>query len=496
MYPDRDFDAQSSLPWNEAALVQDLELNVLWNAMAAGDKLIFDVARRVVLSPLTDAEAIRYRQRALDDALEHRSVLRSMYDIAAHAIDAERKHYWGLGSKYPSSILRRSTHVMEEFVPRLRQLRDVAAQYRDYFRSEAFTNLFATLLDQLPEPYFGDIGQHLAKLEFSEGMMMSAHLGEGNKGAGYIVRWLSERQRSWLERLFGERDDAFTFRIHPRDEAGWRALSQLNDRGINLVANALAQSCDHILSFFVMLRAELAFYVGCVNLHERLSQYGQPVCLPEPAPLQERRHTARALYDPCLSLQLEGPIVASDLAADEKTLVIITGANQGGKSTFLRAIGVAQLMMQCGMFVTAESFSVNICGDILTHYKREEDPSMKSGKLDEELARMSNIADHVTPNSLLLFNESFAATNEREGSEIAEQIVTALLECRTKMFFVTHLYEFAHHFAEPERKDVGFLRAQRQPDGVRTFKLLQGPPLKTSFGEDLYVRIFGDAPSW
>ncbi|EGD50050.1 DNA mismatch repair protein MutS domain protein [Thermoanaerobacter ethanolicus JW 200] len=63
---------------------------------------------------------------------------------------------------------------------------------------------------------------------------------------------------------------------------------------------------------------------------------------------------------------------------------------------------------------------------------------MKSGKLDEELSRMSDIVDNIKPNSMVLFNESFAATNEREGSEIARQIITALIEKRIKVFFVTH----------------------------------------------------------
>ena len=47
---------------------------------------------------------------------------------------------------------------------------------------------------------------------------------------------------------------------------------------------------------------------------------------------------------------------------------------------------------------------------------------MERGKFDEELRRISEIVDHVASHSLILFNESFAATNEREGSEIARQI--------------------------------------------------------------------------
>ena len=91
---------------------------------------------------------------------------------------------------------------------------------------------------------------------------------------------------------------------------------------------------------------------------------------------------------------------------------------------------------------------------------------------------------------MLLFSESFAATNDREGSEIARQIVCALLEKRIKIFFVTHLYEFAHGVFDKKTENAIFLRAERQPDGNRTFRLIEGEPLQTSFGEDLYNRVF------
>jgi DNA mismatch repair ATPase MutS len=184
-------------------------------------------------------------------------------------------------------------------------------------------------------------------------------------------------------------------------------------------------------------------------------------------------------------------VVGNDVNADDKSLVIITGANQGGKSTFLRSIGLAQLMMQCGMFVPAESLCANICGRLFTHYKREEDSTMKSGKLDEELGRMSGIVDQIIPNSMVLFNESFAATNEREGSEIARQIVTALLEKRIKVFFVTHQYEFAHSMCRQDPDSTMSLRAERLADGTRTFRLIESEPLQTSYGKDLYNNIFG-----
>ena len=105
---------------------------------------------------------------------------------------------------------------------------------------------------------------------------------------------------------------------------------------------------------------------------------------------------------------------------------------------------------------------------------------------------MSEIVDNVKSNSLLLFNESFGSTNEREGSEIASQIVSALLDRNVKVFFVTHLYHFAHAFFAHRSATAIFLRAERRPDGTRPFKLVEAEPLQTSYGADLYGAVFGD----
>ena len=217
------------------------------------------------------------------------------------------------------------------------------------------------------------------------------------------------------------------------------------------------------------------------------------MCFPVPVAAGERRLSFGGLYDPCLALSMDRRVVGNSVNAGQRDLLFVTGANQGGKSTFLRSVGVAQLMMQCGMFAPADFFRSGIHDGLFTHYKREEDTSMKSGKLDEELGRMSDIVDHLTPHAMILFNESFAATNEREGSEIARQIIAALREKRVAMVCVTHLYELANDFYRQNRGNVLFLRAERQADGARTFKLIEGKPLRTSFGEDLYKNIFGDA---
>lgn len=490
MQRDQDFDMEQQLPPNEGALTQDLELHTLFNAMSLGDKFLFEVAKRAVLSSLHDPEAIIYRQQVLADCIEQPLIVRRIYEIAADAIQAERK-VWSYTRQSPDSILHRSVQVVELLVGFLKRLRKITDEAAGRFYSEGFVRFFAMLTNELDEAYFQTIATHLRELQFRRGVLISSKLGQGNKGASYVLR--RPREQRWLERLFGEFRSGYSFQIAERDESGFMALETLRGRGINLVANALAQSADHILSFFTMLRTELAFYVGCLNLHARLLQRGEPLCFPVPVAAGNRVLSGQGLYDVCLSLHLDARVVGNDLNADHKSLVIITGANQGGKSTLLRAIGLAQLMMQSGMFVSAGSLRANVCDGVFTHYKREEDPSMKSGKLDEELSRMSGIADQITPNSILLCNESFAATNDREGSEIARQIIWALIAADIKVLFVTHLFDFAHGCYLQGHDTVLFLRAERQLDGRRTFRLVEGEPLPTSFGEDVYQRIFPSA---
>ncbi|MEK7993153.1 MAG: DNA mismatch repair protein MutS, partial [Planctomycetota bacterium] len=357
-------------------------------------------------------------------------------------------------------------------------------------QSQGLQRLFATLKRELDDEYLTRVEAHLKELRFRNGVLISADLGTGDGGINYILRKPKRGGRSLIDLITGNRLSVNTLHIDPHDEGGGRVLSEMEDRALNLVANALAQSAGHIQSFFSVLRTELAFYVGCLNLHDKLVEIGQQVCFPVPVASGEREHSFAGLYDVCLALTMGRDVVGNDLCADGKELVIITGANQGGKSTFLRSIGLAQLMMQSGMFVPAGSFCAEVCSGLFTHFKREEDATMESGKLDEEFSRMSDIADHIMSNGMVLFNESFAATNEREGSEIASQIVRALVERHIKVFFVTHLYEFAHGLYKQDLGNAIFLRAERKADGTRTFRIIGGKPQQTGYGEDLYNRIF------
>ena len=192
-----------------------------------------------------------------------------------------------------------------------------------------------------------------------------------------------------------------------------------------------------------------------------------------------------------MSMEQRVVAVGNTCDMEDISLLIVTGANQGGKSTFLRSIGIAQVMLQCGLMVTAASYESGIYPSLFTHFTRREDSAMNSGRLDEELGRMNQIIEHLGEDSLVLLNESFATTTEKEGSLIAYDIIKALTEAGVKVLTVTHLLSFAQRMYDEsgDGQGVEFFSAQRLENGKRTFKMIQHAPELTSFGLDLYEKI-------
>jgi hypothetical protein len=492
LHPDRDLDPKAPLPAQAAELVRDLDLDVLFDAMAGGDGFLREVAVRGVLESEEDPLRVRRRLGALGDVREHEGRVLELYRTTVTMLERERS-YWGLGN-YPESVLYRGLQLLEAHAAHLERLRRVAEEGVRTFRSEAFLELFRRLLAELPDAYLGQVREVIDQLRFPGGAWISARFGSGGRPTEYALRRPglppTARWRRWL----GPRRSPFAFEIAERDESGSRALSEFRERGIASAAAAIARSNDHLSAFFSTLRAELGFFLACLNLERALTARGGSVSAPDPCPPSDRAWSATGVYDPCLVLRTTAPAIPNDLRADGKSVVIITGANQGGKSTFLRAVGITQLLMQAGMWVPARAYRSSVASIVLTHFAREEDATLTSGKFDGELKRMEAVAHRLRPHGLLLSNESFAATNEREGSEIAGGVLRALRESDVRVVAVTHLFELAQSFAREEAPDTLFLRAERDPHGHRTFRILPGAPLSTSFAADVYREVFGVLP--
>ena len=166
MFKDQDFDLPSlpvnSNPWrqerkkpslsvHEQALIQDLELNTLFQAMALGDDFLLDVVRKAVLSGSSDLDTIRYRQNILKDCLQNPAIVQDIYRIPIEAIANKKKHWRGIFSTYPSGILSGAVDMLQMFMEMLKKLKHIADEYAGQFESEGFTRFFAMIQEELDD---------------------------------------------------------------------------------------------------------------------------------------------------------------------------------------------------------------------------------------------------------------------------------------------------------------------------------------------------------
>ena len=128
MHRDRDFRLGENLPPNRGELTQDLELDILFDAMAADDSFLREVAKNAILASLRDPESILYRQQIVADCLSAPAVIREIYAIAVEAIESERKVWSLMWERDASSALHRSTQVLQLCVNPLRRLWQIAAR--------------------------------------------------------------------------------------------------------------------------------------------------------------------------------------------------------------------------------------------------------------------------------------------------------------------------------------------------------------------------------
>ncbi len=457
LFADRDVDLDAA-PVVNATLVADLGLDAIYAAMAGGDRVLDDVARRWLAAPLDNDDAIRYRQAVVRDALAAPAVIRELYAIATAAVDGERR-VWGSAMRNAELVLDRSAEVLGLFIESFRALRRVEATDASRFTSPGFTALFERIANQLDDAWLAEADEHIGRLR-TRTLYVGAGLGPGHRGADFVLHRRPDRVRSWRGRL-GLEERGMTVEVLLRDQNAMNMIGELRALAVAPTAGAIREAADHVLGFFRRLQVELGFLVGCLNLHDALGGAEARTCLPDPVDGDGPAFAATGLYDPGLRLAIDGPVIGNDVAADGRRLVVVTGANGGGKSTFLRAVGLAQVMLQAGMFVAADACSASLRSEVLTHFTREEDRAMGRGQLDEELDRLGTLVDACSPTSLVLLNESLSTTNEREGAEIARQVVTAMVDRGVNVWFVTHNHQFAADLHAAAHPWALFLRAER-----------------------------------
>lgn len=487
MFSDSDFlfDEREKLKLSDK--LQDLGFSVILDKMANDDNLIYSVCLNALRSKFLNFEQIRYRQDALIDCINNSNIVKELYSISVQS-ETERKKSWlGVFSSYPSSILNDSCKIIDLYLQQFKQIRRISDTHIGKFKSQAFVTFFSNVQKQIDDEFITKTELVLKELQAS-GTHAILTLGAGNIGINHQYHQNKRNPRWSLRTIFDELSTPVIY-IHERDEIGFKALGDIRDKAIMETANTLAQSSELISHFFSQLRIELSFYIGAIQLYDFVKSLNVDVSI---AKLSEEKNAFlyKGLSDGSLAILLKGNITVNDGSIESKPLTIITGANQGGKSTFLRSVGQAYVMTHCGLFSFAKDLTLSVKENFHTHFQKEEDKTMEKGKLEEEMSRLQSIIQESSRQDVLFMNESLSSTNEFEGSQIAIEVTSALVDWGTQIFYVTHLSHFSSEMLKNEKSISHFLMAERTESQSRSFKIINNDPQDTSFGMDIYNEVF------
>lgn len=496
LYPDRNLSAETAYP-SFQDMYKDLNLNIVLKTMAQDDAFLMEQIRSVMMVPVCEPSVIGYRYGIIREFCGRRRLLDAMYQIGrqgcqlAEQYKKEREQNRSRSSVGAGFVIA-AFHFIEKSLSLLQDLK-AAGEEEGGLESQGLTGFykrfgayplaeFEAFHKQLL--FYTTGGEGIFSIRISGGLKLTRSRLRSCRS--YKTASLTNTSRKLLKFYYKviKKDT-----ILVEDESLQRDLHTFLNQHMAELMKIYEPFIDDLLLFWRNYGREIGFYKGVNTLQTRMNELSLPFCYGE-CRTGEMKKEIEDLYELSLALYVQVRPVPNSLES-RAVLTVVTGANQGGKSTFLRSFGIAQVLMQCGMPVPAAKFCSGLYSRIHTHFTRKEDAMLSRGRLEEELKRMSGIISQLSSDSLLLLNESFASTTEKEGSQIAYNIIMPLYQKKIEVMMVTHLHEFAKRVYEEQKSGCEFLVAERKENGDRTFRMLRGKPHYSSYGTDLYKYMIG-----
>jgi len=421
----------------------DLHLDDVIATMAPGE---FQAA--AWRSPAADVGVVEYRQDIVDDLMDP-GIRRAAVAFETSVAAARRSIGARNGAHYPVpadldllEAVARFTGAVERFAdalaassPRSAGLRGVAAHLWAYVRGAGFRTLAdgaATLAAELRQP--------AVELGVQSGTVWVDEDGGREAWPGRVA--------AFFERFAGGPDVATAIPARPP-----RRLNHVEAQAIGLVAGLrpepfarlhrfAAEHADFLHPGLERLGEELRFFLGFLAVADRLA--GVAWCRPRVSAAPDRV-TVDGVVDLALALRArpgDPALVPNDLAlAATERIAFVTGPNQGGKTTFARAVGQLCHLASLGLPVPARAAAVPLIAPVLTHFPQPDDPENGRGGLAEELARLREVLDAANGSALLVLNELFSSTSAEDALELSGLLLPRFDTLGCRVLWVTFLEE-------------------------------------------------------
>ena len=461
----------------EPPFFRDLNLDQIVNAITAG-RGHYDI-KPFFYASLHDADAIEYRQQIFKDLEDSallcslRSFSKSMEEMREHLGWANRFHYrlqrqrWFLdAAAIYCDLIINLTNQLSRFTLESKGLLSVREYLSGYIESDHFLHL----LQQTHK-----LNVDLAAIQYCIRI----------KGGGFSVRKVaSERNYSAeIEATFSkfQQGSVKDYRVQFTESA---QMNHIEAKVLEFVArlhpeifSSLNQYCventDFVEGTIAEFDREIQFYLAYLDHIQKFRCRGLEFCYPTVSDRPSELHGAE-VFDLALADKLfraDGSVVPNDFRLEgAERVIVVSGPNQGGKTTFARAFGQAHYLASLGLLVPGKEARLLLFDRLFTHFEREEQSKNFRGKLQDDLLRVREILIGATSNSFLIINEIFTSTTLRDALFLGAHIMKKIVDRGSLCVWVTFVDELAL-FGE----QVVSVVATVDPNNpsLRTFKIVR-----------------------
>ena len=464
----------------DRSFAADLNLDQIVAAVA-GDREERDLITRVLFAHLRDAGAVRYRQEVfqdLDDPALFDAVRRfadQMGQVRAHLrqVDAMRYRHqregWLLDA---ASIYCDAVCSLAGFLAPARIGSRALLAFRQYVASYASSADFATLMSDTRDRK-NALGQirYCTRIRGNR-VEVTRYAGEADYSAAVLATFDRFKQGA-------AKDYRVSYRTWPGMNHIAAQIAELVARLFPEEFSALEQYCGQHAGFLDdgirSADQELQFYLAYLDHIRPLRDAGLSFCYPEVS-ARPKEVLAAGTFDLALAGKLvpgRKPVVTNDFClTGRERIFVVTGPNQGGKTTFARTFGQLHHLASVGCPVPGTAARLPLYDRLFTHFEREEDLAKMSGKLEDDLVRIGEILRATTGDSIVILNEIFASTTLHDARFLGTKLLTKVMRLDALCVYVTFVDELASLGDQ-----VVSLMSTIVPDNPveRTFKVVRKP---------------------
>lgn len=494
----------------------DLGLSDLVNALSPSNRYTAYI-RQTLAALVSDTQVIIWRQAVVADFVANPRLVEHASNLLPRLAGLGARNEL-LGKRQRNLLLETADHLaeLEAYVQIVRELH--TALHEAALTSQALLQVRDRLAELMSNPDFDRLSRELpelrAPLERIASLTIGINLDLELRPLSAVLLAINEQPlsgpHSWLERVIGSwnpNGDQPTPGLAPLHQSPelmehrvlsplFQDLDRLLTQTAQPVAKALARYARTGSGSLTHLEYELAFFASAARLIKRLENHGITCCQPEIAPPNDRMIIIEGLLNIALTIRDSAKPVPSDIEfGPTGRIAILTGPNSGGKTTFLRSVGLAQVMFQAGLFLPARKARLSPVDALLTHFPALE--SRQEGRLAEEAARLREVFQRATSRSLVLLNETFSSTSSGEALYLAQDILSGLRVIGARAIYATHLIELAECISDIEAAIEGDchlfslvagIQMSENGDMLPTYQIMRGQPLGRSYAREIARR--------